>query len=172
MIRFILPLILLGAPAVAQDWSFRIDVNNGAISEQKSGNTQQEFSESGPYFSAETFAVVPTGAVPPCSQIESFEIDFFFGWSADSNAHVMTKIDDRAGSWVQDDPWLILAPDQSGDILTDEEADLVFQDISCASDTQLAISFTVRANVAGDTGAMPVKLTARAIAPIYHIDQY
>lgn len=172
MIRYILPLILLGSTATAQDWSFRINVSDGAISEQKSGDRQAEFADSGPYFSAETFAVVPSGAVPPCSEIDSFEIDFFFGWSADSNAHVMTKIDERGGSWAQDDPWLILAPDESGDILTDEDADLVFQDISCASDTQLNVAFTVRANVQGDNGTLPVRLTARAIAPIYHIDQY
>lgn len=172
MIRYAIPLILLGSSAVAQDWSFRIDVSNGAIAEERSGSRQSEFSNTGPYFSAETFAVVPTGAVPPCSEIESFEIDLFFGWSEDTNAHVMTKIDDRRGSWVQEDPWLILTPDENGDILTDEGADLVFQDISCVSDTQLRLAMTVRANVEGDGSKTPVKLTATAIAPIYHIDQY
>jgi len=172
MIRFVLPFLLMGSSAAAQEWSFRIDVDNGAISEQRSGDRQAEFSNRGPYFSAETFAVVSSGPVPPCSEVDSFEIDFYFGWSADTNTHVMTKIDDRGGSWVQDDPWLILTPDEAGDILTDEEADLVFQEIACQSDTQLRLAFTVRANVVGDTGTTPVKLTARAIAPIYHIDQY
>lgn len=172
MIRFVVPLVLMGTAAAAQEWSFQIDVANGEISETRSGTKQAEDALTGPYFSAETFAIVPSGPVPPCSEIESFEIDFFFGWSADSIVHVMTQIDDRNGTWVQDDPWLILSATSTDDILTDESADLVFDSISCLSDTQISVAMTVRANVVGETGTKPVELAARAIAPIYHIDQY
>lgn len=173
MIRLAMLIAMFAAPVTAQDWEFAIDIDNGTLKADKSGDRQTEFSSVGPYMSAEAFAVVDSGPVPPCNTIDRFEVDLFFGWTAESNGHLLTQLVlDGSDQWQVAEPWFFLTMDDQSDPLLADRAELVLNDVACADDNTLRVAMALTARVTGDDQDIPVTVTAKANAPIQHIDFY
>jgi len=171
-----LALCLAATPALADTWTVRLDIQGGAShAQQGTLNTLDPLPGTPTYMSSEAFAVgVDSGR--PCTEIDEFEIDFYFGETDVYAGHLLfTLVVGGAGSRALE-PAIFYDEMKAGDepersFLTFNRASINVDRMACRSDGGLDLGVTFKGTLDDLNEEAPeIQVSGRAEAALLLLD--